>query len=114
MILNISCLGRFPTKVCTPTGDIIVILSPISKLKLILRSFPIDISFSFNVLNPKKLSFCKTLSLEKSSDKKPFNKTPLVEFLLSITASPSLLKIMLSISLEIFLVISKSIFSFLS
>ena len=56
-ILKFSCLGRLPTKVCIPAGDMTVIKSPISTFKLKLNSLPIEIALSFKFFDPKNSLF---------------------------------------------------------
>ena len=43
MIVKVFCFGKFPIIVSTPTGDIIVISSPILTLSEKLSSLPIEI-----------------------------------------------------------------------
>ena len=86
---NLSCLGKDPTIVWTPDGDIIVIWSPISILSKKLKSFPIEIELFFKSVDPKYFWLFDISSFLKSSFKYPFKRTPFVFSFERITASPS-------------------------
>ena len=68
MTVKVFCFGKFPIIVSTPDDDIIEMLSPISKSRLKLSSFPIEMKFFFNFLvSPTKFLLLINSSFEKSS-----------------------------------------------
>ena len=66
--VKVFCLGILPIIVSIPLEDIIVISSPISRFRVKLSSFPIEIKFLLKLfLLPKKFLFFTNSNLEKSS-----------------------------------------------
>ena len=92
--INVFCFGKLPIIVSIPTEESNVTLSPISRFRVKLSSLPKEILlFSKFSFSPTNSLFLKIFSFENSLLLYPLSKIPFVLSVLTITASPELLRI---------------------